>query len=416
MTYLKPSNFTFQIITSVSIHSLLFLVVFVLCIHDVYGQSRDELEQKKARLTQDIGLTSNLLDKTNKDKAAAFDRFEMLKTNINQREDLIQTLDQEITLEEERIFRNEDVIESLQRDLGALKTEYSKIMQMAFRYKMNNSNLMLLISSRNFNQAFRRWRYLKQYDEYRKRQVELIAITKDMLEKKVVNIAEIREEKELLSLEMKGEKIGLDERLSEANTLVRALNADEVYLRKELVKKKKSKQSLDNAIAEVIRKEMEKARNATKNSVGLPNTPGANRLSNNFKNNRGKLPWPVDKGVISKFFGNQKHPTLKSILIKNNGVDILTHQGSDIRSVFEGKVTGIQFIPGYSNVVIIQHGKYYTVYSNLDKISVQRGQQLNTRQKVGTVRTDLKSGKAELHFEIWDEKTRLNPSKWLAKK
>jgi murein hydrolase activator len=179
---------------------------------------------------------------------------------------------------------------------------------------------------------------------------------------------------------------------------------------------------LNAAIENIIREEMERAKReersaiASRKNVKPSATPESAISSKEFQNNRGKLPWPVSNGVITGHFGRQPHPTIQSVEIVNNGIDIRTEVGAPVRAVFEGTVVGTQFIPGYDYMVILKHGEYYTVYSNLEEVSVKKGDEVSIRQSIGKVSTDRKSNTSEVHFEIWKEKTRLNPQDWVGSK
>lgn len=395
----------------------------------VDGQNRKELEDKRKNLLKEIEQTSSMLKDTRQDQKATLNRYTTLQKQIGKRQELIATLREEVFLAEDQIERARGVVEALSVDVEVLKEEYAAMARIAYRQKLKNNKLLFLLSSDSFNEAFRRWNYLKQYDAYRQKQARLILDTQDMLEKKMANIEQKKSDKEdLLQSEMIQKGI-LEQELYDSDNLLAKLKADEGRLQKDLEAKERVSQQLKDAIQKIILAEIERkkkeeealalaeAKKEKKKSIPKKTVPKVNTspLSSGFSSNKGKLPWPVSGGVVTRKFGRQAHPILESILITNNGIDIQTNKGADVKSVFEGKVLGMQFIPGNNYMVILQHGKYFTVYSNLEEVHVKRGDMISTKQAIGKVGLDKISGHYELHFEVWDDKNLENPSKWLSR-
>lgn len=398
------------------------------------AQSRKALENKRKKLLKEIKSTSNLLQKTSKDKTAALDRYQALQQQINAREALIETLNIELEYAVASLERTSNVVFSMEEDLDRLEKEYGILARNALRQKMNNSNLLFIFSASNFNQAFQRWQYLKQFNAYRKRQATLIIETQKSLEDKMNLLEERKEEKEVLIQDTEEQKILLAEELNNKSTLLASLQKDEARLRKELNKRRDAHNALNNAIEKVIQDEIvanrkrersrtqalqKSNRKTSRSSTARTNTrptktPETNVSSAGFIANKGRLPWPVMDGVIVKHFGKQAHPTLKKIQITNNGIDIQTNINADVRAVFKGIVVGKQFIPGYDNMLIIKHGDYYTVYSNLKEVFVKKDQVVNTRQAIGIA--SPKGNLSQVHFEVWRDKERLNPARWIARR
>jgi murein hydrolase activator len=390
-------------------------------------QSRKELEEKRKKLLKDIEQTSSLLKQTKEDKAATLSRYVTLQKQINKRQQLVETINEEMGFLLNNMERTATVVIALNDDIERLKTEYVKIARHAYRQKLTHSKWLFLLSAKNFNDAFRRWQYLRQYDRYRQRQARLILDTQQTLLDKIKALEDRKREKEsLLSSEQRQSRmLGLE--MEVKNQLLVELKGDESRLAHDLESKQAAANKLNKAIEKVIRDEMERIRReersaaaaasaATPGKAAVPTaTPEATTLSNEFNNNRGSLPWPVKNGVITGRFGRQPHPTIPNIEIVNNGIDIQTDQGAQVRSVFEGTVVGTQFIPGFDYMVILQHGSYYTVYSNLEEVSVKKGDKIIIGQSLGRVSTDQKTNTSEVHFEIWKEKTRLNPQDWVRK-
>jgi septal ring factor EnvC (AmiA/AmiB activator) len=394
-------------------------------------QSRKELEDKRKRLLKDIEQTSSLLKQTKQDKEATLSRYITLKKQISKRQQLVETLQAEMSYLLDNIERTATVVVALNEDTERLKLEYAEIARHAYRQRLLHSKWLFLLSAKNFNDAFRRWQYLRQYDRYRQRQAKLIMETQQVLVDKIKMLEDRKQEKENLLGSEKRHSQMLNLEMETKNRLLETLKGDESRLAHDLEAKQAAAAKLNSAIEKVIREEMERIRReersaaassaaaSTKTPAGKTAEPTATpevaSISKDFQNNKGALPWPVKNGIITGFFGRQPHPTIPNIEIVNNGIDIRTDQGAQVRSVFEGLVVGTQFIPGFDYMVILQHGSYYTVYSNLESVSVKKGDKVAIKQVLGKVSTNPKTNASEVHFEIWKEKTRLNPQDWVGK-
>lgn len=425
----------------------------------VFAQNKNTLEEKRKKLTREIEITNKLLNKTKQNKSAAYDQYVTLQSQIERRESLIETIDKEITESEESISRNNAVIEALTADISRMKEEYGKTLRVAFRRKQLSNPLLYILSAENLNKAFRRWLFLRKYNRFRMGQAEAINFTKDILSKKLTALEQAKIAKEQLRIEITGQRGALTNELTDKDGLLKSLNQNEEKLLTDLREKQAAKTALDNSIERIIgadvrkkeeveatkkRAEAEKKQAAAANSstaateekkVVQPKAeppPKLNQsppppkvipvpagqemedaVSNAFKKQKGRLPWPVSDGIVTRSYGRQKHPTLKNIDITNNGIDIRTTDDAPVKAIFEGKVAGVQYIPGHDYTVIIQHGNYYTVYSNLSQTTLSKGDQVNAGAEIGTVSTNPISGAAELHFELWKEKDRMNPASWI---
>ncbi len=444
----------FQAITNVSNslsrHSLLFPLAFLglaLLLPALgFGQNRQDLESRRKKLIREIEQTDRLLQKTTQSKAAALDRFVALQKQIERRESLIQTLNAEIEASGQSIRQTAAIIESLQRDVQVMQADYSKMLRSALRRKMQSNPLLYILSATDLNQAFRRWLFLRKYDQFRKTQAKAIADTQKMLARKIAALEASQTKQEALLATLEGQKTALGTELSDKEKLLSSLKKDESRLREDLKTKQAAHEALNQAIERIIQEEVNRQIQAARRPKPQPAAPAAERpatpaapnppktaasdeaaaeddnveipddsQSQAFRQSRGRLPWPVANGFISRGFGRQKHPTLKNIEITNNGVDIRTEEGSAVHAVYGGKVAGVQFIPGHDYTVIIQHGNYYTVYSNLSETKLSKGDRVEARQTIGRVSSNPITGASELHFELWYQKQRLNPSGWIRK-
>ena len=422
MTFQPPSDFLFLRTTSASPIRLLFGLIFCLiCIGSSHGQVRKDLEKKRQKLIKEIKLTNNLLNETTRGIEAAMDRYKALQNQIESREELILTLQEEVQFADISMQRSADVIEALKLDIERLKAEYGRMARHALRHKMTQSNAQFLLSASGFNDLIKRWRYLRQYDQYRQKQARLIVETQNTLTDKLRKLEIVREEKQDLIAEEEAQNQILAKELTTKKRILNNLKNDEKRLKRRLRQHEITHRQLNDAIEKVIREEVAAARrkarsrNPTNRKPSLK-APETGPLAAAFRNNRGRLPWPVKQGVITGFFGKQKHPTLRRVEITNNGIDIRTDRRAKVQAVFAGEVVGTQYIPGHYNMIILKHGDYYTVYSNLEELFVAKGQQIKAKQSLGQLAVDSKSNKSEVHFEIWRDKQRLNPVNWIARR
>lgn len=414
------------------------VVVGLLCLPLAgFGQSKKELEDKRRKLIKEIELTNKMLKKTTQTKEATLDRFETLEKQIKQRENLISTLELEISRAESGMERNAMVISSLGQDVDDMKAEYGQMLRSAYRRKTLSNPLLYILSAGSLNQAFRRWMFLRKYDRYRRAQAEAIAFTQSMLSKRSNELESFRRDKENLLVSLQGQQYALSNELADKDKLLQTLSTDETRLRNELQQKQASREKLNRAIEAVIeeevRKKVEEARRPSASTSGKKaDKPAAatskpegtenpsdfapeDAMSLDFKKKMGKLPWPVGDGFISKGFGRQKHPTIKNIEINNNGIDIRTDEGAEVAAVYDGKVSMVRYLPGTDYTILLQHGNYYTVYSNLGETTLTEGDNVKARQPIGRVSTSPITGASELHFELWHQKQRLNPASWIKK-
>lgn len=430
-------NATFSRFRSTGLLRHAFAVLLLVLPLIAFPQSKKELEERRKKLIRDIEVTGKMLKKTTRTKEATYDRYITLQSQIERRENLIETIGREIAAAENSIERNSEVIASLNLDIQKMQAEYGRTIRSAYRRKTLSNPLLFLLSAESLNQAFRRWLFLRKYDEFRRKQAEAIVFTKEMLAKKVASLEDTRRDKENLLISLRSQKTMLTVEMSNKNDLLRTLAQDETRLRSDLQRKEAAHEALNQAIERVIQEEVRKrVEESRRTRPATPSRPNANtstasagntaatepaavmeedNTSRSFSQRRGQLPWPVDDGFISRSFGRQKHPTLKNIEITNNGIDIRTDESAAVHAVFEGRVAGVQFIPGHDYTVILQHGNYYTVYSNLAETSVAKGDWVKSRQQIGRVSNNTITGTSELHFELWNQKERVNPAGWIRK-
>lgn len=403
-----------------------FLLFFLLLgsLTSVFSQNKKELEKKKQQLQREIEETNKQLQATSKSKSLTANQVAALKKKIRLRQELIGTINNELEGLSTQIVSTSGEISNLEHKMQQLKDEYANMIRFAQRNQGSYQRMMFVFASSDFNQAYKRLKYLQQYSENRKRQAVLIDSTQNTLQsKKQILEAQKLEKTSLRNIELK-QKQTLEQDKKQQDKVFANLQDREKKLKKQLAEKQRAKKKLDKAIDDLIRKEIasakKKATASGKKNVTSSNvfslTPEAQKLSNSFAGNKGKLPWPVEKGSIASSFGEHPHPELKGIVVKNNGVDIRSAANSQARAVFDGEVSGVITIPGANSAIIIRHGEYLSVYSNLESVFVKKGDKVTTRQKIGNVYTDTDENVTELHLEIWKGTVKLDPSGWLARR
>ena len=342
--------------------------------------------------------------------------------HISQRENLIDEINGEMLSLEYTISDNMQKVQRSKEQLQAIKDSYAKIIYNAYKNRSAVDRLMFIFAAKNFNQAYQRLKYLQLYNEYLHRQVDLILNTTNQIIDKNKELESQKNSKKELLMNSEEEKKQLALEKEKKDADVSKLKQTENDLRKKLKQKEEQARVLRNKIESVINYEITKSAHksnvtvTTTTTVKNVLTPEEKVVSDNFSANKGKLPWPVERGVITGTFGEHPHPVLEGIKVKNNGIDISTTAGASVRSVLSGVVSSIITITNNNKAIIIRHGEYFTVYSNLQSVSVKKDQQVTTKQTIGVASTNSDDGKTEMHFEVWQGKIICNPAEWLAKK
>jgi len=411
-------------------NKFIFLFLGLFLSLSVFSQTKDELKKQQSSIEKEISYTTNLLNRTRENKSKSLNYLLVLDKQISNKESLLKTLNIEISLLGKQIRKTERFIIEIQqsiideqRELVLLKSEYAKMIYACFKEKGNRNDLIFIVSAEDFNQAYKRIVYLKQYASFRKNQVDKIiesqkklVIKEDVLIKKNNQLVLDSASKTNLIGAKKQELNSIGETKQEKQELVNKLSKSEKVFKNQLQDKLKRAKALDDEIRKIIAEEIRKEREkAEKKNKGFALTPVAMALSSEFNNNKGKLPWPLEKGVIIQGYGKQKHSVLAGIETFNNGIDIVTDENMNIRAVFDGTVSRIFFIKGEGKAILLNHGEYFSVYSGLKEVSVKAGDKLLAKENIGVVFTQEIEKKTELHFEIWKGYDKQDPSKWLFK-
>ena len=369
-------------------------------------QTRIELENERQKNLIKISEAEKILKETEKSKNVTTGKLNVINKQINNRLSLISNLKKEIKFQNNEILDLSGVIYSLTNDLKILKNEYSEMIYYSYKSRSSLDKLGYVFSSNSYNQMFRRLGYIVQYTNSRKKQIQEIEIVTNELDNQKNNlIHEKRIQNKLLSDEVI-ENNKLQKLQRNQKKTISDLGKKERRIKKEIKERRIALEQLDNLIKEVIRSEREKLSGVDLDLI---------KLTESFETNIGKLIWPVSSGFISNKFGVHPHPVIKNVKVKNDGIDIQTSKGSKVYSVFSGKVSTVAFIPGMNNVIIINHGDYYTLYAKLNNLVVEKGDIITIGQNIADIVTNS-DGVSELQFQVWKNNIKLNPEKWIMKK
>lgn len=402
---------------------LLALIILLFTAHSGFSQTKEELQKKKESLLKEIDQMQKDLDKTKKSKTASLTEVKALQKKISTREKLIGNYNSQIGQLDHQITETRTGIKTLDNNLGRLKKNYAAMVCTAYKHRSTYSRLLFVLSATSFNDAVKRILYLRRYSAYRRSQAEVIVKTKTTLTGKVKVLSNQKKDKRDLLTEQQKEKDKLQKEKTTKDKVVKQLSGQEKKIKADLVVKKKEQDALNKKISDIIKKEIAAANKTTTvtnkdgtkttTTTNFAKTPEGIALSNSFITNQGKFPWPVSEGSIIESFGTHPHPVLKNVTTKNNGCDISTTNGANVRAIFKGTVVSVLQNPGYHTAVIIRHGEYFTVYSNLSSVSVKANDAVDTKQSIGKAFTDPQEG-AMVHLEIWKGTTLLDPENWLA--
>jgi len=383
-------------------------------------QSREALERNRREIEGEIRLINQMLQETRKTTEVSLNHLVMLNTRINRRERLLVAIGREMEALEQQIAQQSKAVAELSAKLNSIRDSYAKMIRYAYLNRSRYQRMAFLFSAESFNQAYLRLRYMREYARHRQLQAQRIITTQEKLRDEIARLEQRKSEQETLMAEHQRIVSELNREKSEQNQTVRTLRRREQDLTQRLRRQERARRELQRSIERIIaeerRRSQEQARAEGRRVV--PGTfalsPQEQIISDNFAANKGRLPWPVERGVISGTFGVHAHPVLRNIQIVNNGIDISTVPGAKARAVFDGTVSRVVLVPGAFYAVIVRHGDFLTVYSHISQVTVQSGDRVSIRQEIGTVATDPGDGKTMIHFEIWSGNQKLNPASWLA--
>ena len=437
---------------------LLFVFLIILTT-GLQAQTKEELQRQKVLLQDQIDLASELLLKTKNTKEASLSELQTLNQKIEARNKLIRTMDRQIRSIDREVMRKAKEIKNLEIRVDSLKSDYADLIKLAQRQQKPRDQILFILSSSSFAQAAKRMQYFKDMAAYRERQVQQIAVAQETLARERETLIAKKAEKIQVQTAQEGEKLALQADAQVQETTVQNLQSKESTLKKNIDKKQREAQQLEQQIKRIIAEEMRKAKERAERSslegeakeLGLVSgkdysrrtsnkalkklidktraakgldvrddgpsfamTPEARALANNFASNKGALPWPVERGIITGKFGKHPHPIVKGVIVDNPHIEITTEENAIVRSVFEGEVSSVVPIPGANVMVLVRHGNYFTVYSNLINVKVKAGDVVSLKEPIGTAFTD-EEGKTMVQLGIWKDADIQDPNPWLAK-
>ena len=394
---------------------------------------QEKLEQRKAQILREIQEKQNQLESVQSKEKTVVNALKIQTEKIQLKQKLISTTEKQTKLLGNDMYINQININRLKKELVLLKEDYAEMILKSYKSRSEQSRAMFLLSSQNFLQAYKRAQYMKQYASYRKTQGEEIQSKSQELENFNQIIGVQKSQKQKLIEENEKERLELEKEKTVQQELARSIKKDKKQIIAEIKKKQQETRNIDNQIKKLLRAAIAAANKktataaakanpktttaaatkATETSTKIVLTSEGQLIANNFRANKGKLPWPVEKGFVSLGYGDQPHPVYKTLIVHNSGVEITTDQGASARAVFGGEVISVMVLSPVNKAVMIQHGDYFTVYQNLSSVSVNKGDKVSTKQTIGRIRTNGDSGKTVLKFTISQNTTYSNPATWL---
>ena len=379
------------------------------------SKKQKELEAQRLRLKKEIKQINSILFNNIKIRKSALTQVEDLQVKLNVRLELIKVTNEQANLLTTRISINERNISTNRLELRNLKDEYANLIQKSYESKSLQNRLMFLFSSESFLQAYKRVQYLKQYASYRRKQGIAIANKTKLLQELNQTLNNEKAEKILLIEENRLVQQQIEKDAQDQKSLIKTLERKQTSLASQISKKEKQQKAIDREINRLIREAIAASNKALgkKRKKTFQLTPEAKLIADNFKANKGRLPWPLEKGVVVQGFGRQRHPVVKTTTIQSNGVILATEPLAQVRAVFEGEVMSVIVIKGSNPSVLIRHGNFITLYTNLAKLYVTKGEKVNAKQAIGEVFTNQQTGKTQFQFGIFNNVDALNPKEWV---
>lgn len=389
---------------------ILSAFIFFGLISSSLGQTKKELEDQRRKTLEEITYVDKLLMETEREKKESLSELKIIGKKLNLRESMVKGLQEEISLLSDKIDLNNLAIEMMEGDLKILKQDYEKALLSSFRSSKGNNEIAYILSAKDFNQGYKRVKYLQQVTKFRRKESELIQelkseieVSRRKMEDDLIRVSELKTREEQQKYLLQGEQ-------NRQQRIVKSLSSKESQLQRELEEKKRIARRIESEINRIIDEERKKV---AKTDI----TPEMKLISDDFNENKGRLPWPVERGVITSHFGAQKHQVLKYVTEDNSDIEITSSGETSVRSVFKGEVAQVFSIRGANMAVIIRHGKYLTVYQNIVGVRVKKGDKVETKQEIGKVFSDSEDGnKAVLKFYVFEERLKMDPELWISKK
>ncbi len=398
--------------------SLIFFLVFTLTFYGkgyTQSTSKKQLEARRLKLEKEIKEANSILTLTNNKQKSVSSQVEDLMYKINIRKNLIRVTNDQANLLSRLISKNSKEVNQLTVQLELLKKDYAEMVVKSYKSRSVHSRLMFLFSSENFKQAYKRLQYFEQYKLYQKNQAEIIKSKSLELNQLNAELKLQQDEKKSLIEKNREVNLILEEELKQQNILITDIKKDIGKYRTSINRKQREIEKLDKQIEKLIKEAIAASnkKKGSKRSSSFTLTPEAKALAASFESNKGKLPWPVNKGIVKVKYGTQPSPIDPSIKIRSNGIRIATEPAAKVKAIFKGEVLAIHLVKRGNPSVLIRHGNYISVYKNLSKIYVKKGQIIETNQEIGQVFTNPNSGESILNFSLFKDGSTQNPMYWI---
>jgi len=411
--------------------SILFILMALpLCAQQ--KETQEQLERRKQQIVIEIKSVQQLLHKEQTKERNILAEIDEINRKVTLNRQLISNVRKQINITTTNIAKNQKEANALAKELDQLKQDYAKTIVKAYKSRSNQSKMMFILSSENFFQAYKRVQYLKQYADFRKQQGEELKEKTILLNEALAKLEVEKEKQRKLLAEQEANEKNLKEDLTAQQELVSIVKKDQKKFNEQIKKKQDETKAIDRKIQQLIREAIEEANRKAREAAAKAGktttkstttssaaatfelTPEGKLVADNFKANRGKLPWPVEKGYVSLPYGDQPHPVQTHLTVHNSGVEITTESNAKARAIFEGEVLQVQVLSGGNKAVLIQHGDYITVYQNLRDVTVQKGDKVSLKQTIGTINTNS-TGKTVLKFLLSHNSNIDNPQNWLSR-
>jgi len=377
--------------------------------------SRKQLENQKAEIQKELKQINDLLFKNKKQKAETFSDIEKLTLKIERKQEFIKLTNKQINLLNKDLQENQKKQDQLSIELSQVRSAYKELILQSYKARSGKNRLMFVLSSETFFQAFKRTQYIKQYAVYRKAQANKILKLSEELNKVKEELNERKQIKQQLLNDNRLTQKSLENEKKQADEIAFRLRKEEKKYKRNILAKQRERTRIDKQIDKLIRDAIAASNKSKEKSDSFTLTPEAIALEKNFELNKGKLPWPVSRGVVIQKFGTQPHPVVKTAKIKSNGIVIATEKSAKVKTVFKGKVLSVLRFKGSNPTILIQHGNYITAYKNLYKVYVTKGDDLQSGEVIGEVFTNSSTGESSIQFSIFKRTTALNPLSWILK-
>lgn len=375
------------------------------------GQELENLRNERLRQMREIEYTEKLLKQTAASRKDKINQLNILSKQIRSRENVVGNLRGELNFLERKIRNNEKEVELLTKEIGGLKENYARMIYQAYLMNHSYDKVQYILAARDFNQAYKRLKYMQQYGQFRREQAGQIHDKTIQLQIEVNSLDSSRIEQKDLIIKRQQEVAQLNNEKKAQDKTAKELGSKERQLKKDLNDKKKVYEHIEREIQKIL----EEAMSGAEGSEGVNLTPEMKIVSDDFTQNKGRLPWPIERGVITERYGKHRHAVLKKVNVDNPGVNMTTDRSEPIRAVFKGTVKNIFQVPGANIAIIIQHGEYFTVYQGLVDVVVKKGDQVSIKQNLGRTFAGPNETSSQLHFEVYKGTIRMNPELWLAK-